>query len=975
MKQLTIGILAHVDAGKTTLSECMLYLAGSIRTQGRVDHGNAFLDTDSQEKKRGITIFSKQARFTYGESRICLLDTPGHVDFSTEMERTLQVLDYAILVINGMDGVQSHTRTVWNLLKRHRIPVFLFVNKMDQRGTDRDMVLNGIRKQLSESCIPFDGKMDKALWEEEIALQDEAVLEHYMKEGALSEEEIISLIAKRKVFPCYFGSALKNTGVDLFMEGISTYTKEPAYADNFGARVFKITRDASGNRLTHLKITGGSLVVKSLLGEEKINQIRLYNGAKFESAKEVKAGEICAVTGPEHTYAGQGFGVEYIDEEMLSEPVMEYRILLPEGCDVYRTYQSLLEFAEEDPQLYLTWNEKLGEIHVKLMGEVQTEIFKNRIEEKLGIKVEFGSGHIVYKETIKSMVEGVGHFEPLKHYAEVHLLLEPLEPGMGLQFQTQCSRDQLDLNWQRLILTHLAEREHPGVLTGSPITDMRITVVGGRAHDKHTEGGDFRQATYRAVRQGLKQAETVLLEPYYNFRLEVPQESVGRAMTDIQKMYGTCTLSTAEEGNGEEGFATLTGSAPVACMQGYLSEVNAYTRGMGRLTCSLKGYDKCHNEEEVVSAFSYDSETDQDNPTGSVFCAHGSGFYVNWNEVPRYMHVGSFLKKAGMTYYAGADANLGGTAGPGAGAWQGHGTEQSDEVDWNGSIGARQGAGAGRSGGVDWSDRAGVRQGDGADWSGGTLQGAGAGQSVGARQGGGAGQGVGTSQGAGSRQGRGKNADGLHNSEKRTMYGSWEQDRELEAIFERTFGKVSRRVPGNGNLGYESGPNSEEKRKNVEAARKSYQESHASGKVIQKDHYVLVDGYNVIFAWDELKELARVSLDAARGRLMDILCNYQGFYKCVLIVVFDAYKVKGNPGEVMTYHNINVVYTKEAETADMYIEKVTRQIGQKEHVTVVTSDGMEQMIVAGHGAIRRSSREFLEDVRQMEEQIRQEYLM
>jgi small GTP-binding protein len=875
MKKLTIGIVAHVDAGKTTLSECMLYRAGQLRQMGRVDNGDTFLDTDSLEKKRGITIFSKQARFSYDDMEVCLVDTPGHVDFSTQMEQTLQVLDYAILVISGTDGVQSHTRTVWRLLKRHRVPVFLFINKTDLRGVDKHMLLTGLKKQLSESCISFDPFADKEEWSEEIALQDESVLEHYMQANALETEQIAGLIARRKVFPCYFGSAFKGQGVGEFLKGLSEYTLQKHYPDRFGARVFKITRDEQNNRLTHIKVTGGDLKVKSLLGEEKINQIRLYNGAKYTTVNEAKAGEICALTGLEKTRIGQGFGVEYLEEELLSEPVLEYRIVLPADCDVHAAYRKLSEFMEEDPKLYLSWNEKHKEIRIKLMGEVQTEILKSRMEERLGFPVEFGSGHIVYKETIKSMVEGVGHFEPLRHYAEVHLLLEPLEEGMGLQFATQCSTDKLDLNWQRLILTHLSEREHPGVLTGSAITDMKITVVGGRAHDKHTEGGDFRQATYRAVRQGLKQAQSVLLEPYYRFRMEIPQEMSGRAMTDVQRMYGTCEIAPEEV--VEEGFVVLTGSAPVACMKDYPSEVTAYTRGLGRIYCTFKGYGECHNAEEVILEAGYDSETDLDNPTGSVFCSHGAGTYVKWDEVFRYMHVGGFLKDSGSTREEAEVSDA----------------QKQRSVSQTGSL---------------------------------------------------------------------KKTDG--------MYGSWEQDKELEAIFERTFGKIKRYPASRTGFGYENAKSPEDKRKNIEEAKKVYKESHSALTVKDKEQYVLVDGYNVIFAWDELKELSTISLDAARGRLLDILCNYQGFHKCVLIAVFDAYKVKGKQREVTTYHNIHVVYTKEAETADMYIEKVTRQIGHKEHVMVVTSDGLEQMIVAGHGALRRSAREFLEDVRRMEEQMR-----
>jgi len=861
-KQLTVGILAHVDAGKTTLSESILYETGKIRKLGRVDHKDAFLDTYELEKSRGITIFSKQARFELEEAAVTLLDTPGHVDFSSEMERTLQVLDYAVLVINGMDGVQSHTETVWRLLARYHIPTFIFVNKMDQRGTDRFGLLAGLQKRLSKECIPFDEELFSEEWQEEIACQDEALLEKYMEGGEITDEEVARLIWERKVFPCYFGSALKLNGVDIFLEGLNRFTKSDNYPEEFGARVFKITRDAQGNRLTHLKVTGGNLPVKTLIDGEKVNQIRLYNGVKYDTADLVLSGGVCAVTGLNETYAGQGLGIEENNAEVYLEPVMEYQLILPEGCDIHKTFGMLRQLEEEDPQLHLVWKEEIQEIHVKLMGEIQTEILKSLIKERFSLDVSFGCGSIVYKETIDGVVEGVGHFEPLKHYAEVHLLLEPNERGCGMEFSTQCSQDMLDLNWQRLIMTHLAEREHKGVLAGFGITDVKITILSGRAHVKHTEGGDFREATYRAVRQGLKQANTILLEPYYSFRLEVPQNLVGRAMSDIQRKNGTFTLEDGEE------MAVLTGSAPVACMQGYLSEVNAYTQGRGRLSLSLKGYEECHNTEEVVTQTGYDSEADTDNPTGSVFCSHGAGHYVTWDEVFKYMHLESWLKK-GQRLVASTD---------------------SEAL---------------------------------------SLQAVAAGQS----------------------------------KSKSDMYGSWESDKELEAIFEKTFGATSgKRGVAQGDFGYEKKRFDEEKAKRIEEAAKEYHETHKKGSVKRKqEKYVLVDGYNVIFAWDELKELTHISLDAARGRLMDILCNYQGYSGCTMIVVFDTYKVKGNPGSVVKYHNIYVVYTKEAETADMYIEKATKEIGHKEHVTVVTSDGLEQLIVAGHGAVRMSAGEFLRE--------------
>ena len=879
MKKITIGILAHVDAGKTTLSEAMLYLSGNIRSLGRVDHRDTFFDTDERERARGITIFSKQASFNWKNVQINLVDTPGHVDFSSEMERTLQVLDYAVLVISGMDGIQSHTQTVWKLLRRYHIPTFIFVNKMDQRGVDRAFIFSQLRSRFQETIIPFD-ELEELKWQEEIALLDEKVLDYFMENGSVPKEIISGFIKIGKVVPVYFGSALKLDGVESFLDGIAEYSMPIAYPEEFGARVYKITRDEQNNRLTHLKITGGSLKVKSTILEEKINQIRFYDGVKFTTKEEAVAGDICTVTGLTKSFAGQGLGRETQDEEAYLEPILEYQVILPEGSDLHKIYENLKQLQEEDPKLHLIWDRESEEIRMKLMGEVQIEILKQLILERFGIKVDFSEGSIVYKETIKTVVEGVGHFEPLKHYAEVHLLMEPLPTGSGLIFDSICREDVLDLNWQRLILTHLAEVEHRGVLLGAPITDMRIQVLSGRAHNKHTEGGDFRQATYRAIRQGLMQAKSILLEPYYSFRLELPMSLVGRAMTDIQNMHGNCELlgEVAQADEMDEPIQVLTGSAPVACMRSYLSQVNAYSGGRGRLFLTFKGYEPCHNEEEVLANSSYQPELDMEHPVGSVFCSHGSGIYVNWDQVFQYMHVPLWLK---------------GNTGK---------NESQTEVN--------------------------------------------------------------------------SSANSLHNNSKKTdnsMYGSWESDRELEEIFERTFGKIKQSAV-RGDMGYER-EQAKKRQENIEQAAKEYRESHSIKKEQkQKDHYVLVDGYNVIFAWEELKELAKDNLESARGRLMDILCNYQGFHKCILIVVFDAYKVKNNPGEISMYHNIHVVYTKEAETADMYIEKTTKQLGHKENVTVISSDGLEQIIVAGHGAKRKSSREFLLEIQAMEKQLREEYM-
>ena len=856
VENIVMGILAHVDAGKTTLSEGMLYLSGTVRKLGRVDHKDAFLDTYSLERDRGITIFSKQAVFSLGNRRINLLDTPGHVDFSAEMERTLQVLDYAVLVISGADGVQGHTETLWKLLKLYEIPTFIFINKMDQPGTDRESLLTELKERLDEGCIVFGkGKNVESL--EEIAMTDEAVLDYFMEHETVRNEDICRLIRERKIFPCYFGSALKLDGVQELLAGFEEYMKPFDGKKEFGARVFKISRDDKGERLTFLKVTGGKLVVKMPINkEEKINQIRIYSGAKYEAVNEVEAGGVCAVTGLSSSYIGQGLGVEKGTAAPFLEPVLTYQMILPEGADTTKVLRELKQLEEEEPLLNIVWNPALEEIHVQLMGEVQTEILKTMIAERFHLDVEFGTGKIVYKETIKSPVVGVGHYEPLRHYAEVHLKMEPLEAGSGLVFDTDCSEDVLDRNWQRLILTHLQEREHPGVLTGAPITDMKITIVAGRAHLKHTEGGDFRQATYRAVRQGLKSAESVLLEPWYSFVLEVPSEQVGRAMSDIGQMNGSFEGPEAEN---KQGMVRLTGTAPASEMRDYQREVWAYTKGRGRITLTLKGYEPCHNAEEVIEEIGYDSARDVDNPTGSVFCAHGAGFLVKWDEVPEYMHIKEdFLAEK-------------------------PGIEQDEMMA--------------------------VQMGNHCNYSGGYSS-------------------------------------------------SYDDDPELLTIMEREFGSK------------------QEERDRYSSYRKQTVSTPVRHTTVIKENepkkeYLLVDGYNIIFAWEELNELAKASIDAARNKLMDILSNYQGFSGCTLILVFDAYKVKGNQGEVQKYHNIYVVYTKEAETADQYIEKTTHEIGRKYKVTVATSDALEQVIVMGQGAYRISARDFYEEVERTEKQIRE----
>lgn len=873
-KQITMGILAHVDAGKTTLSEGILYTCKAIRKLGRVDHQDAFLDTNTLERNRGITIFSKQAECTLGEFGITLLDTPGHVDFSAEMERTLQVLDYGILVISGADGVQGHTETLWRLLSRYQIPVFLFINKMDQPGTDRETLLVELKEKLDTNCVDFSADQTSEDWKEQVAVCDEQVMEAYLEGEEISRVQIQKMVRERKLFPCYFGSALKLTGVKGFLEDLKLRIRESSYPESFGAKIYKITRDSQGERLSHMKITGGALKVKSVLSngkpgesgegiwQEKVNQIRIYSGEKYTMVSEVKAGTVCAVTGLTATYPGQGLGSEQESDMPVLEPVLSYRIGLPEEVNVHQALLQLRQLEEEEPLLHIVWNGTLGEIYAQVMGEVQIEILKSLIKERFGMTVTFDEGNIVYKETILEPVEGIGHFEPLRHYAEVHLLLEPGETGSGLTFATDCSEDVLDRNWQRLILTHLEEREHKGVLLGAPITDMKITLLTGRAHIKHTEGGDFRQATYRAVRQGLRKAKSQLLEPYYEFRLEVPSEQVGRSMTDIQKMFGEFDPPKTE---GE--MTVLTGSAPVVTMRDYQKEVISYTSGRGRLSCTLKGYYPCHNQEEVVEAVGYDPEADLENPTGSVFCAHGAGFVVNWDQVEEYMHV---------------------------------------ESGWNAPAGQET------------------------------------------------------------------------KPEKPVTAKNWKEEnekylateKELEEIFERTYGPI-RKLGEEPPAGRSVKGWKKSRRDPLEGYGKSTSDYKQKKTPDGEKEYLLVDGYNIIFAWEDLKELAAVNIDGAREKLMDILCNYQGFKKSTLILVFDAYKVKGNPGSVETYHNIHVVYTKEAETADQYIEKTVHEIGRKYRVTVATSDQLEQVIILGQGGQRMSARELLEDVIEVSHQIRE----
>ena len=927
-----IGLLAHVDAGKTTLSEAILYTTGTTRKLGRVDNRDAYLDTYALERERGITIFSKQAVCQLGDTTVTLLDTPGHVDFSAEMERTLQVLDYAVLVISGADGVQGHTETLWSLLKRYQVPTFLFINKMDQPGTDREALLSELQKRLSESCVDFallddaDAEVPEEVWET-IAMSDEELLERYLESGSIAEEDIRRLIRQRKLFPCYFGSALKLQGVEELLAGLERWMSEEMFAGTegwhvvqqeradagspertetgasdaaFGAKVFKISRDEQGSRLTHLKITSGSLKVKDFLQEkgkepEKVNQIRIYSGTKYETVNEAVPGMICAVTGPLNTYPGQGIGTEAESELPVLEPVLTYRVELPEECDAHKMLADLKQLEEEEPELHITWNEQAQEIQVQVMGEVQIEVLKSLVAERFGVEIRLDAGSIVYKETITATVEGVGHFEPLRHYAEVHLLMEPGEPGSGLQFSARCSEDFLDRNWQRLILTHLEEKRHRGVLTGSEITDMQITLIAGRAHQKHTEGGDFRQATYRAVRQGLCEAAAEgcvqILEPYYAFKLEVPSEYVGRAMTDLERMKGTFE---PPEVDGEN--MVLSGVVPVATMQNYQREVVSYTKGRGRLSCVLQGYFPCHNAVEVVGNTRYEAELDLADPTGSVFCAHGAGFVVPWYEVKHYMHIQTGIPVLGEEACADDEGNGWNAAGAGG---------ASDASGWVGSAG-NTGAGFGRQSGTSAS-QTGTRD---------------------------------------SRAGSGSASSSFGADEK-----------ELEAIFTRTYGESKRK------LSYDSGP------------RQVVYDPGKYGRAKKEEpveEYLLVDGYNILYAWDELRELMKVTLDGARHRLMDMLCNYQGYRKYNLIVVFDAYKVAGGVGSAQDYHNIHVVYTKEAETADQYIEKFAHDMGKKHRVTVATSDGLEQVIIRSQGCLLMSANDLEEDMERVSRQIEED---
>lgn len=850
LKKLTLGILAHVDAGKTTLSEGILYTSGTTRNLGRVDKGNAYLDTYDLEKQRGITIFSKQSKFVWKDTDFAILDTPGHVDFSAEMERTLQVLDYAILVISGSEGVQSHVKTLWELLKIYKVPVFIFVNKMDQYLSDKEKVLSQIKEKLSGDCIDFTVQNSEDFFEE-ISSTDEEMMEEFLEKNSLSEDKIKKAVKNRLIFPCFFGSALKLEGIEELLDGICKYSSDKDYKEEFGCRIYKISRDKDGNRLTHLKVTGGSIKVKDIIddSDEKINQIRVYSGEKYVTVNQAMPGDICAVTGLTKTYAGQNLGFENDKRDYVLEPVLAYRVILPEGMDAAEMLPKLQEISEEEPELSVKWDEELKEIKICIMGEVQIQIIKSIVKERFNIDINFDQGKVVYKETIKEPSYGEGHFEPLRHYAEVHLKMEPGEPGSGLVFDTECSEDMLAKNWQRLILTHLAERRHKGVLIGAPITDMKITIIGGRAHQKHTEGGDFRQATYRAVRQGLKMAESVILEPYYDFRLEVPSGMVGRCMTDIERMYGKINMP---ENQGE--MSIITGYAPVVTIREYQQEVRAFTKGLGKISCTFKGYYPCHNQEEIIEKTGYDSELDRNNPTGSVFCAHGAGFYVTYDMVREYMHVDPLV---------------------------------NNEIELQPIV----------------NPEAVVNK----------------------------------------------------NREKSSREEIWLGVEEVDAILNMAHNANKK----------SSGEKSRNNWKKSHSERDyfNYKGSRAGNISAPKEEYLLVDGYNVIFAWEDLNELAKVNIDGARGKLLDELCNYQAVKGCNLIVVFDAYRVKNHQTEILDYHNIHVVYTKEAETADQYIEKFAHKNGTKYNITVATSDGLEQIIIRGEGCNLISSRELKDEIK------------
>ena len=840
-KNITLGLVAHVDSGKTTLTEAMLVGAGALRQAGRVDHGDAFLDTHALERSRGITIFAKEARLTLPHTELTLLDTPGHADFGAEMERTLSVLDYALLIISGTDGVQAHTETLWRLLERYRLPVFIFINKMDRPGADRDEILQNLQQKLSPACLPADAE------EETLALCNEGLMQEYLEGGMLTAERLAAAVARREWFPCFWGAALRQDGITALLEGLDRLTLPPAYLPDFAARVYKISTDPQGNRLTHLKVTGGTLRVRMPLPNgEKITQIRLYNGAKYQTAEEIPAGTVSAVTGLTQTRAGEGLGAAREEVPPLLEPVISCRVVLPEGADPRTALAQLRQLAQEDPQLRPEWEEQKREIRVRLMGEIQREILQSVAMERFGLAIGFEEGSILYKETIAAPVEGIGHYEPLRHYAEVHLLMEPLPPGSGLQFACGCPTDRLDLNWQRLILTHLAEKTHKGVLTGAPITDMKITLIAGRAHPKHTEGGDFREATYRAVRQGLRMSKSILLEPQCRFTLTVPAEQLGRALNDLQQRE-----AETEPPELLPETATLRGTAALSMLRDYPAEVVRYTHGRGHLTWEPDGYAPCRHPEAVIAACGYNCDADTENTADSVFCSHGAGHTVRWDEVPGMAHIVTDVLKP---------------------------TDAPDEP-----IVTRQRSEAYR--------------------------------------------------------------------------GSLLQDKELMRIFEMTYGPIKRK---NGEAMHTPRSDGSERIKPPKAV-----------PLPEGPEYLLVDGYNIIFAWEELAELAKSDLDAARHRLIQILCNYQGYRRCELILVFDAYKVKGNPGSIERQHGIHVVYTKEAETADMYIEKVTHTLAKEHRVRVATSDGLEQIIILGHGAVRVPARQFREEVEQVERAIRE----
>ena len=843
MKKTVISILAHVDAGKTTLSEALLYTVGQLKKLGRVDNKNAFLDSYELERRRGITIFSKQAVLKTQNMEITLLDTPGHVDFSSETERTLQVQDYAILVISARDGVQPHTETLWRLLSRYDVPVFIFVNKMDLDGTDKNAVLAELKKHLSENCVDFTASEEEL--SENAALCDEKLMEKYLEHGEISAAEIAKVIKERKIFPCWFGSALKLNGVAEFIEGLEKYTLEQDYGSEFGARVFKIARDPQGNRLTYMKITGGSLRARSVIGylpkggesclEEKANMLRIYSGEKFEPTDEVTAGGVCAVLGLSATYPGQGLGFENDFFKPVLEPVLTYRVLLPAEISPVEFLPKLRQLEEEDPQLLVSGN-TAGEIYVHLMGEIQAEVLQSLAEERFGVHIEFDHGSIIYKETVAAPVEGVGHFEPLRHYAEVHLLIEPGEPESGITVDSLCREEVLGKNWQRLIITHVLEKTHRGVLIGAPLTDAKITLVAGRAHVKHTEGGDFRQATYRALRQGLMKAENVLIEPYYAFRLEVPAEQLGRAVSDIRVMDGKIA---SPESDGVT--AVITGRAPVSEMRSYQSDVMAYTKGKGKLALFPDGYSPCHNAEKVIAAAGYDPEADIENTPDSVFCSHGAGVTVKWYDVEKYMHV---------------------------------------------------------TGGIDIAS---------------------------------------------------ENQIPILPDAKLLKRNLNIDDKELEAIMEREFGPIKRR-------------------KYSEAVLDTPKTAQA---LPNKKEYIIVDGYNLMFAWEGLAGLAKENFDAARHILTDILCNYRGYTKCELVLVFDGYKVKGNAGEKSDYKGIHLVYTKENETGDMYIEKLVEEVGKNYSVKVVTSDNLIQVSALRAGVLRVPAREFIKEIERVNAQIKE----